>query len=95
MSTRHVVVSYDIVDDRIRARLAKALIGYIDRVQKSVFEGAIQDGRLEPLRTAVRQTIDQEVDSVRIYSLCPRCEAATEVIGTGVYIERGEEDIVV
>jgi len=95
MSTRHLVVSYDVTDDRIRGRLAKALIGYMARVQKSVFEGPVEEGRLESLRRVVRDTVDQRCDSVRFYFLCPRCEVATEIIGTGVHIEQGDEDIVV
>jgi CRISPR-associated protein Cas2 len=95
VATRHLVISYDIVDDRLRTRLAKLLIGFIDRVQKSVFEGPVDESRVEPLRSAIREVIDQEVDSVRIYRLCPRCQHAVEVIGTGVYVEREEGDVVI
>lgn len=95
MSTRHLVVSYDVSDDRKRARLAKFLLGYCDRVQKSVFEGEVAERRLETLRRGAGKRIDQTVDSVRIYTLCQRCQAATEIIGTGVYVEKGDESIVV
>ncbi|MBI2528934.1 MAG: CRISPR-associated endonuclease Cas2 [Candidatus Rokubacteria bacterium] len=95
MGSRHLVISYDVTDDRIRARLAKRLRGYVDRVQKSVFEGPVEEGRLEDLRAGIRQAIDQEADSVRVYSLCARCQGATEIIGTGVYVEREEGDVIV
>lgn len=95
MGLRHLVIAYDVTDDRTRTRLAKRLQGYMDRVQKSVFEGPVDEGRLEDLRTEIRQTIDAEVDSVRIYSLCARCQGATEVVGTGVYIERDEGDVII
>jgi len=89
------VVSYDVSDDRKRARLAKFLLGYCGRVQKSVFEGEVAERRLEPLRRGAGKRIDQTVDSIRIYMLCQRCQAATEIIGTGVYVERGDEGFIV
>lgn len=89
----HLVVSYDVVDDYKRARLAKFLKGYLDHVQKSVFEGDIQEWRLEQLHSGIRERIDPRVDSVRVYTLCVRCQGVTEIIGTGVYVERDEDDI--
>ncbi|HWP34537.1 MAG TPA: CRISPR-associated endonuclease Cas2 [Thermodesulfobacteriota bacterium] len=88
---RHMVVSYDVTDDRKRARLARFLLGYCERVQKSVFEGEVAERRLEGLRRGLGRLIDQKVDSVRLYTLCARCRLATEVIGTGVYVERPED----
>jgi CRISPR-associated protein Cas2 len=95
MARRHMVVSYDVCDDRRRARLARVLRGYVDRVQKSVFEGEIPDRRLESLREEIQHSIDQGEDSVRLYTLCERCQGATEIIGTGVYVEGDEGDVVV
>ena len=95
MDFRHVLVSYDVVDDRKRLRLAKFLKGYLERVQKSVFEGVIADRRLEALKRGIGKQIDRTEDSVRIYSLCERCVSSVEVIGTGVYIERQDEDVLV
>jgi CRISPR-associated protein Cas2 len=92
---RRLLVSYDVVDDRTRARLAKFLSGYLDRVQKSVFEGVIGDEHVEVLRRGVRETIDQDVDSVRVYFLCARCESATEVIGSGVVVESEDGDVLI
>lgn len=95
MTFRHLVVSYDVVDDRKRFRLARFLRGYLDRVQKSVFEGMIPDRLLETLRRGIGETVDREEDSVRIYKLCERCKASVEIIGTGVYIDREDKDVVV
>jgi CRISPR-associated protein Cas2 len=90
-----MVVSYDIVDDRKRARLARLLKGYLLRVQKSVFEGEVEERRLEELRQRVKKIVDLEVDSVRFYTLCQRCRLSVEVMGTGIYIERDDEDVVI
>jgi CRISPR-associated protein Cas2 len=95
MTFRHLVVSYDVVDDRKRLRLAKFLKGYLERVQKSVFEGVIADRRLENLKRGIEGKIDRAEDSVRIYTICERCVSAVEIIGTGVYVEREDEDVVV
>jgi CRISPR-associated protein Cas2 len=88
MQRRHMVVSYDVTDDAKRARLARFLLAYCDRVQKSVFEGEVAERRVEGLRRGVARLIDQKVDSVRLYTLCARCRLATEVVGTGIYVEQ-------
>jgi len=95
MTYRHIVVSYDVVDNPRRARLAKYLKGHLERVQKSVFEGEIADRMLEKLKQGIAKHIDQEADTVRIYTLCERCIPSVEIIGTGVFIERPEEDVLV
>jgi CRISPR-associated protein Cas2 len=91
----YVVVCYDIVGDSRRARLLKLLKGYLPHVQKSVFEGELNDARLVLLREQMLAVIDPREDTVRIYHLCGRCIPATEVLGTGVYVERGDEDVVI
>jgi len=95
MDFRHVLVSYDVVNNQKRLKLAKFLKGYLERVQKSVFEGVIADRRLEGLRRGIEKRIDRSEDTVRIYTLCERCVSSVEIIGTGVYIERQDEDVLV
>jgi CRISPR-associated protein Cas2 len=91
---RQVLVSYDVVKNKHRNRLARFLRGFLLRVQKSVFEGVIEDRRLEPLRAGIAKEIDLAKDSVRVYLLCEKCRSAVEVIGTGVYIEEDDGDVV-
>lgn len=88
----YVVVCYDIVCDRRRARLLRRLKGYLPHVQKSVFEGELTDRRLLELREAVLKLIDPTEDTVRIYQQCGRCIPATEVLGQGIYVEAGDDD---
>jgi CRISPR-associated protein Cas2 len=95
MNVRHVVVSYDVVDNLKRAKLSRYLKGYMGRVQKSVFEGVIADRRLEALKRGIEKQINREEDTVRIYTLCERCIASVEIIGTGVHIEEQDEDVLV
>ncbi|MDQ7007210.1 MAG: CRISPR-associated endonuclease Cas2 [Acidobacteriota bacterium] len=91
----HLIVSYDVVDDNRRNRLAKLLKGYLQRVQKSVFEGELTARRHHTLRSRIEKVIDQDEDSVRIYLLCRRCVPALEIVGTGVPVEPPDEDIFV
>ena len=65
---------------------------FLPRVQKSVFEGDLTEDRIVDLREMIRREIDPVEDTVRIYRLCGRCHAATELFGTGVYIEPEEAD---
>ena len=91
----YLVVCYDIVENRRRARVARQMVGYLTRVQKSVFEGPLADDRLEPLRRMLLEEIDPVTDTVRIYHLCGRCIPATEVLGTGTFLEAEEFDEVI
>lgn len=91
----HLVVAYDIPEDARRTRLAKFLLGYLDRVQKSVFEGEIAEKRVEAMRAGIETIIDQAEDSVRIYHLCAGCVPAVLVIGQGRYVESPESDVII
>jgi CRISPR-associated protein Cas2 len=91
----YAIVCYDVVCDRRRARLLKRLKGFLPHVQKSVFEGELSDARLIEMRRRIFETIDPSEDTVRIYQQCGRCIPATEVLGTGVYVERGDADEVI
>lgn len=91
----YALVSYDVVCDRRRARLLRRLKDFLSHVQKSVFEGEIGDARLLEMRRMILEEIDPTEDSVRIYHLCQRCIPATEVMGLGRYVERGDRDEVI
>ena len=78
-----VVVSYDIVEDARRSRLADLVLDYGRRVQKSVYECHIDDKDLAELQGQVMHLIDPSVDSVRYYCLCKKCYYAVEVQGKG------------
>ena len=63
----HIIVAYDIPDNRRRNRLARALEGFGVRVQKSIFEADMPDQRIEALYRAIQAEIDPEEDSIRIW----------------------------
>jgi CRISPR-associated protein Cas2 len=79
--SRWWVVSYDIVDDGRRQRIAKILEAYSRRVQWSVFECHLTSEDREVLQSRLRAEIDLETDSIRWYPLCGWCR--DRVIGQG------------
>ena len=91
----HLVVAYDIVDNRIRARVAKALVFYLNRVQKSVFEGELPYERYLEMKERLNTMIDHDQDSIRIYHICAGCNRLTEVMGQAVYVPDPDEDVVI
>ncbi|HVA45947.1 MAG TPA: CRISPR-associated endonuclease Cas2 [Pirellulales bacterium] len=88
----YLVVCYDVVSDHRRGRLLRRLREYLRHVQKSVFEGPLDDERLATLRSMIIDEIDPVTDTVRIYHLCRGCQPATELLGTSVFVEVEERD---
>jgi CRISPR-associated protein Cas2 len=84
------VVSYDIKDDIKRTNVAKILLDFGTRVQRSVFECRLDEKLLERLIRRLERIITDE-DSLRIYALCARCEGIIKIIGKGEITK--DEDI--
>ena len=89
-----ISLCYDVVEDRRRNRLARLLVGYLDRVQKSVFEGEITESRYLEMREKALGMIDLETDRLRVYRLCRRCRGAIETSPLGPDPSKGPEDVV-
>jgi len=88
-----VVVSYDVVDDKKRARLARLLLDYGRRVQKSVFECLVDEKQFLEMKFRVERGVDLAADSVRYYILCQRCVNAVQISGWGT-VSEDESDAV-
>lgn len=88
----HVVVSYDVVDDRRRTRLAKLLVSYLNRVQFSVFEGELTDDDLPRLIEQAVGLVDLRADSLRVYHLCKACVGRAVYLGTAPTWPSPDED---
>jgi CRISPR-associated protein Cas2 len=76
-----IVVSYDIPNDRRRARLRRQLKSFGTRVQYSVFECLLDRQGMERMRAAVKGIIKKGDDHVRYYSLCESCAQQVQAIG--------------
>ena len=91
--TRYVV-SYDIVLDRRRNKVAQALTGHGERVQYSVFECLLTNSQFERLWAELKELIVPEEDSLRAYRLCPPCAAWARRVGQAPTVEVPEVYIV-
>ena len=78
-----VVVSYDIVNDRRRNKIADTLENYGTRVQKSVFECILDHSRLARLVEEATKLLKEEEDTLRVYRICDSC------LSKGKYMELG------
>jgi hypothetical protein len=47
------------------------------------------------MKDGIEGRIEHAEDTVRIYHLCGRCKESVEIIGTGVWIEEANEDVIV
>ena len=90
-----IVLCYDISDNPRRAKLFKALKGFLTPVQESVFEGHLPDRRWNDLLHTVKATIDADYDSVRVYSLCRSCRGQSLLIGISPAVRDPGEPILV
>jgi CRISPR-associated protein Cas2 len=88
-----VVVSYDVVDDRKRTKIAKAMKSYGERVQKSVFECRIDDQQFIRMKKTLESIMDMNEDSVRFYFLCKGCVDRIEISGWGTVTE--DENLII
>lgn len=76
-----LVVSYDITNDKRRAKIMKTLEGYGRRVQYSVFECELRPGDIEKLKGRLRKLIDPKQDDIRFYPLCESCLEKVTTMG--------------
>ena len=88
-----LLVSYDIVDDKQRTKLAKRLQNYGQRVQYSVFECDLDQEKLKEMKKQALKFVNKKTDSLRIYKLCESCRKNIDSIGVK-RIEHDEEIVV-
>lgn len=90
-----LVLCYDVSDDKRRARLFKKLKGFLTPVQESVFEGNLPDARWGDLLRMVKTAIRADADTVRIYTICGRCQGAALLLGTAEKLRAPGEPILI
>ena len=86
-----VLIIYDIVDNKRRAKFAKKMSGYGFRVQKSAFEALIDESLYQKLQREIPRLIQPKEDSVRIY----RMTGYGEVKLFGVNSKIEAEDVII
>jgi CRISPR-associated protein Cas2 len=74
------VISYDISNDRRRAKVHAILSGFGAWTQYSLFECYLSSKELIVLRSRLAQVLHAD-DHVRFYALCQACRGRVEVCG--------------
>lgn len=85
------VISYDVPDDRRRARIHSVLTSFGVWVQYSVFECFLNRKQRVLLEARLLKEVHQREDTVRIYGLCGSCQPGVEILGQG---KPPQEDLV-
>lgn len=88
-----IVISYDIIADKKRNRLAKRLKDFGTRVQKSVFEADVTEKELKKLKQSLGLVKLDKHESIRVYQLCEACKTRIQIWGEGKVTE--DEDFYV
>ncbi len=87
------VIAFDVVDDRRRARLAKALLSFAHRVQKSVFEAdSLVESVFLRMRSRAERHLDHDTDRIRYYRLCAACAGRIESAGLASPVPKDGDD---
>ena len=82
-----VVVAYDISDDPRRTRVMKALKGYGEHVQESVFECDLKAPVYRQMVQRLERLIDPKQDNVRLYHLCGADVNRIQELGVGRQVQ--------
>ena len=89
-----VWIIYDIVDDRVRFKVAKACKQYgLERVQKSAFLGKLKANRFDELAEKCLSLINEEEDSVYLLPFCQNDFRRIKVLGQGFDKKMVNEEI--
>ena len=82
-----VILVYDINVKRV-SKVLKTCRKYLHWVQNSVFEGEITEAKLEKLKKELKEIINEEEDSIIIYTFKTGWYKERELIG----VKKGGED---
>ena len=89
------LISYDIENNKARTKLANILLNYGQRIQYSVFEAYLEPKALGSLLDEVKEFVDPETDSLRVYPICKRCDDRVIVMGNKLAHDDLLDEIVV
>jgi len=69
----HLILVYDIADDRIRAKIADACLDYgLDRIQFSAFTGQLSRNHQEELMLHIAKVLGKKPGNVMLIPFCDR-----------------------
>ena len=87
----NMIVAYDIACEKRLARVAKTMLDYGVRVQKSIFEVDATPLVFRELKARVEKIIVAEEDGVKYFPLCEKCSGTVEIIGQGQFTDPDRE----
>lgn len=87
----NMIVAYDIADEKRLNRVAKVILDYGTRVQKSIFEVDITPKAFKELKERIENIIVAEEDGVKYFPLCEKCAGTVEIIGQGIFTDPERE----
>jgi len=87
----NMIVAYDIADPRRLSRIAKVMLDYGVRVQKSIFELTVTASAFREMKARVEKIIIAEEDGVKYFPLCEKCAGTVEIIGQGQFTDPDRE----
>lgn len=90
-----LLISYDIIDDKRRGRVARKLQDYGQRVQYSVFECILSKEQYQELLGKLKPELDVKKDSLRVYRLCNACSKHIASFGVRRGWNNADEDKVI
>ena len=82
MSTTLYLVAYDISSDKRRTKVHKALSGFGQWTQYSLFECFLSEKQYLQLRQRLDKILEASQDSVRFYPICAACRGKVETVGS-------------
>ena len=85
-SVAHVLVAYDISNNKTRGRIFALLKEQGLHSQKSVFECRMNRAKLQHVYAFLRGLKLDKADSVVLYPLCRRCSGKGMVLGKGLFL---------
>ncbi len=87
----NMIVAYDIADPKRLNTVAKIIQDYGTRVQKSIFEVAVDEKIFAEMKARLEIVIVPGEDGVKYFPVCEKCAGTVEIIGQGFFTDPDEE----
>ena len=87
----NMIVAYDITETKRLARVAKVMLDYGVRVQKSIFFFFLTPPVFREMKARIDKIIEHATDGVKYFPLCEKCAGTVEIIGQGQFTDPDRE----
>ncbi len=83
----NMLITYDIANSRRLQRVAKVMLDYGIRVQRSIFEAELSLPQFRELRGRAEAEMDFQEDGVKYFPLCKQCDYLWYIVGENLVYE--------